>query len=83
MFQTEVFVISLVAKIFYRGTRNAVFLTEIFAISLVAKMLCIVEIQDQNIVVLVNCQAATMAISNSTIKLGTVLQLHQKPNWIR
>ena len=46
---------------------------EVLAIFIVAKVLCLDEIQDQNIIALVDSKAAIETILRSIVKAGTAL----------
>ena len=61
-------------KCFYLGRYSTVFQAEVFAISQMALELFEENLQNQNIAVFVDSQAAINAISSSTIKSKTVLQ---------
>ena len=58
---------------FYLGTRSTVFQAEVFAISQVARELYVEKTLNQNIVVMVDSQAAIKAVENVTVKSNTVL----------
>ena len=65
---------------FYLGKHSTVFQAEVFAISQVAKNLCMEEMQNQDIVVLVDSQSAINAIQSNIVKSHTVLNCIENLN---
>ena len=60
-------------KFFHLGRRSSVFQTEVFAVAEVAKKLILERIINEKIIILVDSQAAILAIQNNIVKSNTVL----------
>ena len=60
--------------IFYLGRHSTVFQAEVFAISMVAEKLFVENMQNKNIIILVDSQAAIKALESSIVTSYTVLK---------